>query len=70
MRIYALLTFNCAAAPQDSNNPLGYKFSWSPRGVLLALRNAGKWWEDGKIREVEGTELMTVAKPYIVYPGE
>ena len=22
-------------APEASNNPLGYKFSWSPRGVLL-----------------------------------
>ncbi|KAJ2426024.1 saccharopine dehydrogenase (NADP+, L-glutamate-forming), partial [Coemansia sp. RSA 2522] len=24
-------------APEASNNPLGYKFSWSARGVLLAL---------------------------------
>ncbi|KAG9818554.1 saccharopine reductase, partial [Aureobasidium melanogenum] len=25
-------------APECSDNPLGYKFSWSSRGVLLALR--------------------------------
>lgn len=56
-------------APEASNNPLGYKFSWSPRGVLLALRNTGKWWEDGKVREIDGRELMTIAKPYVVYPG-
>ena len=24
-------------APECSDNPLGYKFSWSSRGVLLAL---------------------------------
>ena len=61
--------FSRTAAPEASNNPLGYKFSWSPRGVLLALRNTGKWWEDGKVREIDGRELMTIAKPYVVYPG-
>jgi len=25
--------------PKDNDNPLGYKFSWAPRGVLLATRN-------------------------------
>ncbi|KAK9426546.1 putative Saccharopine dehydrogenase [Seiridium unicorne] len=56
-------------APEVSDNPLGYKFSWSPRGVLLALRNAGKYWKDGKVVEVEGPELMATAKPYFIYPG-
>ncbi|KAK0615961.1 Saccharopine dehydrogenase [Bombardia bombarda] len=56
-------------APEDSDNPLGYKFSWSSRGVLLALRNAGKWWQDGKIVEVAGKDLMKMAKPYFIYPG-
>lgn len=51
-------------APECSDNPLGYKFSWSSRGVLLALRNAGKWYRDGKVVEVEGKELMGQAKPY------
>ena len=27
-------------APEANDNPFGYKFSWSPRGVLLAGRNA------------------------------
>ena len=26
-------------APEDNDNPFGYKFSWAPRGVLLASRN-------------------------------
>jgi saccharopine dehydrogenase (NADP+, L-glutamate forming) len=36
-------------APEASNNPLGYKFSWSSRGVLLALRNNAKYYKDGKV---------------------
>lgn len=56
-------------APESSDNPLGYKFSWSSRGVLLALRNAAKFYRDGKVVEVEGPELMAEAKPYFIYPG-
>ena len=56
-------------APECSNNPLGYKFSWSSRGVLLALRNAAKFYKDGKVVEVAGPELMATAKPYFIYPG-
>ncbi|EOO01411.1 putative saccharopine dehydrogenase protein [Phaeoacremonium minimum UCRPA7] len=56
-------------APEDSDNPLGYKFSWSSRGVLLALRNDAKYWQDGSVVEVSGPELMAVAKPYFIYPG-
>jgi len=56
-------------APEDSDNPLGYKFSWSSRGVLLALRNQAKYYQDGQIKEVEGPELMAEAKPYFIYPG-
>ena len=56
-------------APEASDNPLGYKFSWSSRGVLLALRNAAKYYKDGKIVEIEGKDLMNAAKPYFIYPG-
>ena len=56
-------------APEASDNPLGYKFSWSSRGVLLALRNDAKYYKDGKIVEVSGPELMGNAKPYFIYPG-
>lgn len=56
-------------APEDSDNPLGYKFSWSSRGVLLALRNAAKFYKDGQVVEVEGPALMAEAKPYYIYPG-
>lgn len=56
-------------APEDSGNPLGYKFSWSSRGVLLALRNAAKIYQDGKIVDIAGPDLMSYAKPYFIYPG-
>lgn len=56
-------------APEASDNPLGYKFSWSSRGVLLALRNNAKYYKDGKLEEVSGVQLMGTAKPYFIYPG-
>ena len=56
-------------APEDSDNPLGYKFSWSPRGVLLAARNTAHFYQDGKKETVPGEKLMSTAKPYLVYPG-
>ncbi|KAK7524153.1 saccharopine reductase [Phyllosticta citricarpa] len=56
-------------APENSDNPLGYKFSWSSRGVLLALRNAAKYWKDGKVVDIESKDLMSTAKPYFIYPG-
>ncbi|KAM0285989.1 hypothetical protein ACHAQH_001178 [Verticillium albo-atrum] len=56
-------------APEASDNPLGYKFSWSSRGVLLALRNAAKYYAGGSIVDVQSKDLMGTAKPYFIYPG-
>ncbi|KAI8068025.1 saccharopine dehydrogenase [Gongronella butleri] len=57
-------------APEDSNNPFGYKFSWSARGVLLALNNTAKYLENGKVVEVAGTDLMDSARKLASgYPG-
>jgi saccharopine dehydrogenase-like NADP-dependent oxidoreductase len=46
-------------APEANDNPLGYKFSWSPRGVLLAARNAAHYLRDGQEVNVPGPELFT-----------
>src|ERR1700761_7563625 len=51
-------------AAECSDNPLGYKFSWSSRGVLLALKNAAKYYQDGKVVEVSSEDLMSTAKPF------
>jgi saccharopine dehydrogenase (NADP+, L-glutamate forming) len=45
-------------APDANTNPLGYKFSWSPRGVLLAGKNSARWRKDGKEINVPGEELF------------
>jgi saccharopine dehydrogenase-like NADP-dependent oxidoreductase len=35
-------------APDANDNPLGYKFSWAPRGVLMACRNAARYRREGR----------------------
>ncbi len=46
-------------APDNNDNPFGYKFSWSPKGVLLASRNSAKFLEHGKIVEIDGENLFS-----------
>lgn len=45
-------------APEANNNPMGYKFSWSPRGVLMAGRNSAKFKREGEIMDIPGSELF------------
>ena len=42
----------------SNNNPFGYKFSWAPRGVLLASRNTAKWLENGTEVNIPGEQLF------------
>lgn len=35
-------------APEANTNPFGYKFSWSPLGVLLAGKNSAQFLKDGQ----------------------
>ncbi|GAA5853441.1 hypothetical protein JCM8547_002458 [Rhodosporidiobolus lusitaniae] len=56
-------------APASADNPLGYKFSWSSRGVLLALLNSAKLYSRGELLEVDGKDLMKHAKPYFINPA-
>ncbi len=50
----------CGGLPalQDNNNPLGYKFSWSPVGVMLAALNNGQYLKDGKVVKVPSEQLF------------
>ena len=43
---------------EANTNPFGYKFSWAPRGVLLASRNPSKWMQDGKELSYPGEQLF------------
>lgn len=45
-------------APEANSNPLGYKFSWSPLGVILAAKNSGRYLQDAKIVEVPAQKLF------------
>jgi saccharopine dehydrogenase (NADP+, L-glutamate forming) len=45
-------------APDANDNPLGYKFSWSPRGVVLAGRNDARYKENGHIVEIPNARLF------------
>jgi spermidine synthase len=56
-------------APMDANNPLGYKFSWSSRGVLLALLNNASFLSNGQVTNITGSDLMAHAKPYFISPA-
>ncbi|KAI9065541.1 saccharopine dehydrogenase, partial [Trametes sanguinea] len=56
-------------APECSGNPLGYKFSWSPRGNLLVLLNSATYLSAGKQVDVPGKDLMTSARPYYISPA-
>ena len=60
---------NCGGlpAPEAAANRLGYKFSWSPRGVLTASRNAAVWLSGGTDVSVPGEHLMAAAAPYALF---
>jgi alpha-aminoadipic semialdehyde synthase len=45
-------------APEANDNPFGYKFSWAPRGVLLACRNSATYLMDGLRVEVSSQRLF------------
>ncbi|MCK4761747.1 MAG: saccharopine dehydrogenase NADP-binding domain-containing protein [Candidatus Aminicenantes bacterium] len=45
-------------APENNNNPFGYKFSWSPKGMLLASKSSARFLENGEFVEIDGKELF------------
>ena len=45
-------------APEANTNPWGYKFTWSPRGVVVAARNPVRYLEAGRIVEKTFPDLF------------
>ena len=45
-------------APEANTNPWGYKFSWSPRGVVMAVRNNARFLWDGEEIDVPSDRLF------------
>lgn len=55
-------------APEANTNPFGYKFSWSPKGVLLAGKNSARYLEDGKVVFIPAEKLFESTRTVSV-PG-
>jgi saccharopine dehydrogenase-like NADP-dependent oxidoreductase len=45
-------------APEAADNPLGYKFSWSPKGVILASRNGALFLKKGRRISIKPIDLF------------
>jgi len=45
-------------APESADNPLKYKFSWSPKGVVLASRNSALYLKNGEQVFIEPVNLF------------
>ncbi|KAA3671446.1 alpha-aminoadipic semialdehyde synthase [Paragonimus westermani] len=57
-------------APENSNNPLRYKFSWSPEAAMSTVMNGAKYLENGEIKEIPADgSLMRMASAMDVFPG-
>jgi saccharopine dehydrogenase-like NADP-dependent oxidoreductase len=50
----------CGALPslEDADNPFMYKFSWSPKGVIMASNNDGRYLKHGKETYVSSENLL------------
>ncbi|CAI9760968.1 unnamed protein product [Fraxinus pennsylvanica] len=49
-------------SPEAANNPLAYKFSWSPAGAIRAGRNPATYRYQGGVVHVDGENLYDSAK--------
>ncbi len=45
-------------APEEVTNPLGYKFTWSPKGTIMAGNNGAKFLNNGKIINIPTENLF------------
>lgn len=53
-------------APVCVNNPLAFKFSWSPRSAIMSQMNSASFISNGKQVDIAAKDLMSTAKPYFV----
>jgi saccharopine dehydrogenase-like NADP-dependent oxidoreductase len=55
-------------APESDDNPWHYKFTWNPRGVVMAGQGTAQYLEDGKLRYIPYSRLFAQYK-LIDVPG-
>jgi saccharopine dehydrogenase-like NADP-dependent oxidoreductase len=53
-------------APEAADNPWRYKFSWSPRGALLAGLRPARYLHRGQVRHIPHETLFTHYEPYTI----
>jgi saccharopine dehydrogenase-like NADP-dependent oxidoreductase len=60
-----MLRSNCGGlpAPEANTNPFGYKFSWSPAGVLVAMTGASRFREKGELIDLQPGGLFGWVRP-------
>jgi len=46
------------AAPEETDNPFKYKFSWSPKGVVMAGNNGAKFKKNNEVVEIQTENLF------------
>lgn len=58
-RVVSLMSYGAGLPSFEFNrNPFGYKFSWSPKGVLLAARSPAAYLRAGERVDVAGDEIF------------
>ncbi|MDP6529232.1 MAG: saccharopine dehydrogenase C-terminal domain-containing protein [Gemmatimonadota bacterium] len=53
-------------SPESNTNPMGYKLSWSPRGVVMAGMRRARYMEDGHMIHVEPYHAYDVPRTIAV----
>lgn len=56
-------------APEYSDSPLRYKFSWFPKGVLMNCLSAAKYLRNGKVVNIPPGGLLDATEPLDFLPG-
>ena len=55
-------------APESADNPFKYKFSWSPKGVVMAGNNSGRFLTNGVVVDIPTEDLFKIPVK-IDFPG-
>lgn len=68
-KIEELYSFSGALpVPEHADNPLKYKFTWSPKGVIMASRNSALYLKNGKEKFIDSINLFKDRFSY-KFPG-
>ena len=56
-------------SPKSVDNPMGYKFTWDPEGVLMNIWNPIKFVENAKVLSSDGGEIEKFLRPITILDG-